>query len=192
MKLKLFILSVFASIIPLFSCKKEKIDGFVKYTIKRGNHNSNPLATKVFFNKCNINESAYFTSASVYNLNGSDQLDWNKLGGFKLDYNSVPKNAAMIVWRYNIVSGLFEIAPYFNNDAIIFPEINEIISVNDSEIFSYNISLDKDKATVNITKGNLSISKTRTLRNAYVFTSVSAWFGGNKTAPNDINLFIKR
>lgn len=179
----------------LFACKKTdslKNSGFTKYTVNSGDHNSTPFYFKGYVGECNINASAYFTENSVYNLNSVDQLDWNKLDGFKLDYNGVPNHAAMVAWRYNVIDSIFEIAPYFNNNGLVLPDTNEIIKVKPYEIFYYNVSLNGKNSSISITHKLVTITKSRVLRNAFAFTRVSAWFGGNMTAPNKVELFIKR
>jgi len=189
---KIFLLSICA----LFGCKKEvnefKLDNYTKYTVNSGSHSSTPVFLKTFINSCNINGSAYFTENSKYNLGTSDQYDWNKLDGFKLDLNSVPNNSAMIAWRYNIVDNVFEIGPYFNNYGLVFPDNNQIIKVGVNEVFGYNVKLSGKVATISITKGNVTVSKVKELKSAFIFTRVSLWFGGNRTAPNKIEVFIKR
>lgn len=177
----------------LFGCKKDKdLSGYQKYSIKSGSHNSTPIYLKTFWNKCNISSSAYFTENSKYYLGDSDQFDWNKLDGFKLDYNSIPNNAAMVAWRYNTLEGTFEVAPYFNKNGIVFPDSSEIIKVNVNEVFSYNVSFDGSNATVAITKNGVIVNKAAVLKKTTLFTRVSVWFGGNRAAPSDLEVFIKR
>lgn len=180
----------------LFACKKEvnqlKLTGYTKYTVAQGSHNSTPVFLRTFWGGCNINGSAYFTENSKYDLGDSDQYDWNKLDGFKLDFNSVPNNAAMIGWRYNLVDSTFEIAPYFNNYGIVLPDSNQIIKVAVNEVFDYNIRLSGNTATISITKDNITTTKFRVLKYASFFTRVSLWFGGNRVSPKNVEVFIKR
>lgn len=180
-------------LITFFSCNKSKdMNGYVKYKVKKGEHASSPLYFYTYVKSCNIKSSAFFTEKSVYDLKNSDQLDWNKLDGFKMDLNRVPTHAAMVAWRYNIVDSVFEVAPYFNNNGLILPEFNEIIKLKEGETFGYNISLYGDNANVTITKGVVTIGKTLKLRSGFILTRVSLWFGGNKKAPNDIEVYIKK
>lgn len=179
----------------IFGCKKVdqlRVSGFTKYSVSKGGNSSTPIAFQTFINNCNINASAYFTEKSKYNLVDVDQFDWNKLDGFKLDLNSVPNNSALIGWRYNVVANYFEIAPYFNNNGLVLPDNNEILTILPNEIFTYNVKFSGKKATISITKGNITITKTRQLKSAFIFPRVSLWFGGNKTAPNNLEVFINR
>lgn len=178
----------------LFACKKEvnplKLTGFTKYTISQGSHSSSPIFIKPLSGDCTISGEAYFTEDSFYDLGTIDQLDWNKLDGFKLDYNPVPNHAAMIGWR--ALDSVIEVGPYFNNKGIVFPDTNEILRIPPFEIFYYTISLRGKVATVSITYNGTTITKSQVLRSAFLYTRVSFWFGGNRTAPNKVECFIKR
>ena len=72
------------------------------------------------------------------------------------------------------------------------PDNNQIIKVAANEVFSYNVKLTGKVASISITKGNVTISEVRELKSAFILTRVSLWFGGNRTAPNKIEVFIKR
>lgn len=167
--------------------------GFTKYYINAGSHTSSPVIFYPQYGNCNINGQAYFTEKSFYDLKDEDQLDWNKFDGFKLDYNSVPNNSAMIAWKASLIDSTIEIAPYFNNYGLVLPDSNQIIKVKPYEIFSYNVRLNGDIASISITKGLITINKMRKLIRPYTpYTRVSFYFGGNEVAPNYVETFIKR
>lgn len=184
-------------VLALFSCNKADFNqdldfkkGFTKVTIKENNHSSTPLFTKVYYKNCKFSGKAYFTENSKYYLS-NNSLQWNKLTGFKLDYNTVPNNAGMVAWRYIPSDTIFEVAPYFNKNGIVFPDTNEILRVKVNEQFDFFCQLQGKNATIRISKDSTIIEKQLTLINALFFTRVSVWFGGSEKAPNDIELYIK-
>lgn len=181
----------------IFSCQPKPIDPdiyskWTPITIKKGDHKSSPIDTKVLTGDCHLEADFKFTEGSRYFLNDIDSLDWNKLFGFKLDYNNVPNHSAMVGWRYSKWNNTWEVCPYFNNDGIVFPDTNEILTVSEKEIIKCEAILQSDKAIIKISANGQSITKTQILKKGVVYTSVGVWFGGNKTAPNDIIVWKRK
>jgi hypothetical protein len=180
--------------LALFSCQKQEFDidalkkKYRRVTIQENTHTSSPLFTKVFYKNCDFTGSAYFTDKSRYYLT-NNVLQWNKLSGFKLDANSVPNHAGMVAWRYIVNDSIWEVAPYFNKNGIIFPDTNEILRVGMNEVFNFRCKLQGKNATITIFKDSTMITKGVELINALFFTRVSVWFGGTEKAPNFIELY---
>lgn len=86
-----------------------------------------------------------FEADCKYNwLPDKDQWDWNKLCGVSLKLLA-PKNqnAVMIAWRFNPLSGLFDVVPYFNENKRVIVSPNKI-TVTENEVFEFTISQDKE------------------------------------------------
>lgn len=147
-----------------------------------------PAVTVPFVKK--VNGTATFTPKSVYNLNNEDQFDWNKLSGISF---SIPGdvNSTMVAWRYNVASGDFEVAPFFNVDkARILPTPAEIVTVPIGETFDFTVDYDG----ISITYGDQTVSKaTPSGLTPNVWTSyrTSVWFGGTSLPPNLIKLKLR-
>lgn len=131
-----------------------------------------------------------FTKNSVYDLNNADQYDWNKLSGISF---SIPGdvNSTMVAWRYNVSSGNFEVAPFFNVDkARILPTPAEVIAVPIGDTFDFHVDYDGitisygDKTVVKATPEGLTPSFWTSYR-------TSVWFGGTSLPPNLIQLKLK-
>lgn len=137
-----------------------------------------------------VNGIATFTPKSVYDLHNVDQFDWNKLTGIGF---SIPGdvNSSMVAWRYNVTSGNFEIAPFFNVDkARILPTQNEIITIPIGETFDFKVNYDG----ITITYGDKTVFKPTPeglTPNFWTSYRTSVWFGGTSLPPNLMKLKLR-
>jgi hypothetical protein len=188
----------FIPLLLLLACNKAVLEktlpdpaDYKKFSIQQGDHNSTPLLMKMFYQNCYINGKFYFTEASKYNLGDEDQYDFNKLVGFKLDYNPVPNHSALIGWRYDTLMDCFQVAPYFNKNGLVLPLSSEIVDIEPYEVVNYQIKLQGKLATIRLYNEYFDIEKELELKKAGLFTRVHPWFGGNEFAPNDIELYLR-
>ena len=171
----------------VLSCNKH--NDFVKYTIKEGKHISTPI--KLELTKSNVLKgSFYFTKYSKYNLHSVDQLDWNKLTGFKYDLG-YPDRSVMIGWRYDTLNNVFQVAPYFNNNGNINPLDSEIINISENEIVLFQITHKDNTAGVYLSGKNSYSYKEICLESGNLKSIVNPYFGGNRKATNEISLYLK-
>jgi hypothetical protein len=137
-----------------------------------------------------VNGFGTFTKNSVYDLNSADQNDWNKLSGISF---AIPGdvNSTMVAWRYNVTSGDFEVAPFFNVDkARILPTQAEIITVPIGDTFDFHVDYDG----ITIGSGDKTVFKatpTGLTPNFWTSYRTSVWFGGTSLPPNLIQLKLK-
>jgi hypothetical protein len=98
---------------------------FTEYTFMPGRHQSYKDGTstlnifsQTLYNYKKLNNISYtvvFDSSAVYDWKGDpDQLDWNKGGGFALDWKRNDRDNLMWAWRYNPDAGEFELTTYIN------------------------------------------------------------------------------
>ena len=134
----------------------------------------------------NILTFAYrFDETAIYNLNGIDHFDTNKLLGFKYGLNP-RKNSFRIGWRWSLEDEYVIIAAYSYIDGIRsikdigYCFINEIYSAEIEETHEEVIYRFKDLTHRVSKSGNESGKK------YYSFP----YFGGNQKAPHDINIEI--
>jgi hypothetical protein len=183
-------------VLTIASCKKERIDlevsnkRFTQVCTDKGKHSAYPIYTTILRGDVHYSGSAYFTQESNYELT-ANHLQWNKLTGVKLDDNSPPKHAALIAWRYNPTLDAFELAPYFNNDGIVFPLPNEIIAVPINSVIDYNVKYIAGEAIISIRHESNIVRKVLTVPDRKVSYRVGAWFGGTERAPRDICLWFR-
>lgn len=137
-----------------------------------------------------VNGFGTFTKNSVYDLHSADQYDWNKLSGISF---AIPGdvNSTMVAWRYNVNSGDFEVAPFFNVDkARILPNQAEIITVPIGDTFDFHV----DYGGITIGYGDKTVFKatpTGLTPNFWTSYRTSVWFGGTSLPPNLIQLKLK-
>ena len=137
-----------------------------------------------------VNGFGTFTKNSVYDLHSADQYDWNKLSGISF---SIPGdvNSTMVAWRYDVSSGNFEVAPFFNVDkARILPTPAEVIAVPIGDTFDFHVDYDG----ITISYGDKTVYKATPqglTPNFWTSYRTSVWFGGTSLPPNLIQLKLK-
>ncbi len=147
-----------------------------------------PLTMKPWVKK--VTGSATFTDRSVYDLHSVDQYDWNKLSGISF---AIPGdvNSTMVAWRYNVDSGNFEIAPFFNVDrARILPVPSEVITVPIGQSFDFAV----DYNGITISYGDQTVYKATPAGltpNFWTSYRTSVWFGGTSLPPKVIKLKLR-
>ena len=155
------------------------------YQIKSGNHRSG-----IFFRpflKSRLSFCAKFSQSCIYNFNTVDQFDINKLMGFSRGLHH--HNSARIGWRskedkIEIVSYCYinKIRIQEETLAIISPEENIYCSIFDKKT-SWIISVQ----TISFYK-KIEIPKDNVIKFGYM---LFPYFGGNMTAPNNMEINIE-
>jgi hypothetical protein len=131
-----------------------------------------------------------FDESCEYLLNGNrDQWDWNKLYGWSLGFNH-HKNSVRLVWRYNPIERVVEVAPYcYINGKRVLPDKSHIEQIRIGEKIKTSIEILCDTARV-------TIESDITCRYDFEFSDcekkplLGCWFyfGGNRKAPHDITI----
>lgn len=133
-----------------------------------------------------------FTENSKYNLNDSDQLDWNKLIGVCYGVFGIHKNSDRIVWRYDAERDVFELAAYWYNNGERGYKILSTVEVG--EEFRVRMRVIYREGRYRTEYKLYKVEKTFTYDNYHEDISkynkfrCSCWiyFGGNRKAPKDI------
>jgi hypothetical protein len=116
-------------------------------------------------------------------------LDWNKLAGITFTPWRPDRNSSMVVWRYNIQNGTYEVGPFFNVDfRYVFPTEDEIITVPVDQTFTYSVDYDG----ISVTYGDRTVSKSTPADlkpNFWTSARVTGWFGGSEVAPRTISYY---
>jgi hypothetical protein len=168
----------------------------VKYTIKKGSHSSGFRFCPVV-NKKQMSVLVKFDVSCRYELQGEDQKDWNKLFGWS--YLRHQDNSVRVVWRYNENRNDIEVAPYLHSRGkIIFPNESQIICIA-IDCFTCIDLIDTGDQYLVITDMGLgdntevcsSMMPLNGIRKFPVGYKLYPYFGGNQTAPHDINIFME-
>lgn len=175
-----------ALLLTLFgSCRKEFVDGFLKYTILEGKHRSvitmdTQQGDELSF-KCRFDESAKYTSVDPVN-----QYDINKLYGFADCSDNHQDNSARFGWRW--LNGNLEILAYVYNDGVFsFRKIGDV-SIN--EIHEYSIVITDEQYIFRLDNNQIYMSRTNNC-NVGLYYKLYPYFGGDEVAPHDIRIYIK-
>ncbi|CAN1545052.1 hypothetical protein MCEMIE22_01941 [Mycobacteriaceae bacterium] len=156
-------------------------------TIYKGTHFVIPNRWALWVTK--DSGGATFTADSAYDLKDADQLDWNKLAGITFTPWRPDRNSSMVVWRYNLQNGTYEVGPFFNVDfRYVFPTTDEIITVPVDQTFTYSVDYDG----ISVTYGGRTVSKSTPADlkpNFWTSARVTGWFGGSEVAPRTISYY---
>ena len=156
-------------------------------TIYKGTHFVIPNRWTLWVTK--ESGDATFTADSAYDLGDEDQYDWNKLAGITFTPWRPDRNSSMIVWRYNLQNGMYEIGPFFNVDfAYVFPTDDEIITVPADETFTYTV----DYNGITVSYGGQTVYKptpANLMPNFWTSARVTGWFGGSEVAPRTVSYY---
>lgn len=130
-----------------------------------------------------------FDESCEYLLDNGDQWDWNKLYGWSLGFNH-HKNSVRLVWRYNPIEQVIEVAPYCYIDGKCeLPTKSQIIEIKIGEKVRTSIEV-----LDNIVR--VVIESDITCRYGFRFSDCGRkplfgcwfYFGGNRKAPHDITI----
>ena len=153
------------------------------YTIPKGWHYSIP-AFPIPSIKNSYKWEVTFDDSCKYDINGPDQLDWNKLVGVS-NYLNPRKESIRFVWRYIVKMDLFEIATYieenknFKTSFFCYVKSNELLSLSMKFVDgSVAVSAKGCTKILNFPKNKLTFR-------------CNPYFGGNQPAPHTMNLKLK-
>lgn len=184
MKQLLYLLLLSAAFI---SCHKpeitEDLDGFVVYTIKKGEHSA---GSSVSFRAGNSIEClGVLTESCIYTINPEDQGDTNKLFGLS-DSLSHSDHSARFGWRY--YNNQLEILAYVRRNGNFYYDVLGTVKPGDVERYKIEI-LDN---VYRFTFKDKVFDAPRTSKYTGPRYTLYPYFGGNQTAPQDIVIKLKR
>lgn len=163
------------------------VAGFKKYLIKKGEHSSGFRIAPFYGNKI-VKYEAIFTRSCLYEIDGPDRFDINKL--FGISYGLHHKNSARFGWRANGDSIEISAYCYKSGDRII--KTIRDVAVGKPYVFTmrgtkefYELTVESEGAII----GYAKISKPKTIQFGY---RLFPYFGGNVPAPHNIRILIKR
>jgi hypothetical protein len=156
-------------------------------TIYKGTHFVIPNRWALWVTK--ESGDATFTADSAYDLKDEDQYDWNKLAGITFTPLRPDRNSSMVVWRYNLQNGMYEVGPFFNVDFnYVFPNDDQVITVPADQMFSYTV----DYNGISVTYGDITVHKATPVDlkpNFWTSARVTGWFGGSEVAPRTVSYY---
>ena len=168
----------------LFGCEKPKT---TIYVCKAGQHDFKPSPIPFPFGAKTMTGWARLDSSCHYNDLGEDDLDWNKLAGvyrWADGYKNV--NSFIVAWRPDPIRNTFQLCLYENIAGANRPHESAIFKVRAGEGFTF--WLQESSGFYALWINGTYIDDQDNGRPFGTVGKVSAWFGGNRTAPHDMSL----
>lgn len=187
-----WVILVAGLILWLSSCSQpEYLDPpLKKYTVQGGRHDFLPNHTLLPGEARDFEGVITFHSSMWYNNLGEDNHDWNKLFGV-YRYIDIYKdvNSFILAWRPDTkIEGMFELCMYENIQGKNAPKESAIYKVRANERFTF--SLDEINGKYSLYVNNTLLGTQQNGHTYKVIGKISAWFGGNKTAPHTMWLYM--
>lgn len=174
----------------------------MKFFIEKGKHQSTPWAPN-FIKPGTIKKKIFFNNSNIYELEGEDQLDWNKLFGVTFGifptivngkiYRPTHYSSVRFGWRYNPKYKVFEITPYYYVAGVRhYHEIDKspICALLPYKLYDFYIISSYTDVVFKINDSNGNNLYYYKVPCQYGFTPKTGWqlnpfFGGNKPSPHD-------
>lgn len=158
------------------------------YICKAGQHDFKPSPVPFPFAAKTMTGWASLDSSCWYNDLGEDMQDWNKLAGVYRWADVVKnKNSFILAWRPDIkIRDVFELCLYENINGANRPHESAIYKVRAGEGFTFWLQESSGKYALWINGTYLDDQDND--RPFGTVGKISAWFGGNRTAPHDMSL----
>jgi hypothetical protein len=158
------------------------------YTVQKEQHDFKPSPFPLPEQAKSYVVTFMLDSSCWYNSLGVDNLDWNKLFGvYKWDDYKKNKNAVMVAWRpYLTRRNAFEICLYENINNANRPHEDRIICILSNRFYAATLLEENGRYTA-----LLNLDTLGTQQNELRYRTIgknSAWFGGNRTAPQRMKL----
>ena len=201
--MKLLLLLTLIVFLPIKIWANDTIKLEEKYRFDKGSHFSKPrnLFSRGIELPDTLRWSCRFDKSCCYYINDEngkmqeDQWDYNKLTGITFSPLNPLNNTAMVGWRHNPQTSLFELVPYWHVSKKRFFKDNPFLTVKPDENFIVEIITNKLKKEVTI----LIKTKKNTLKETKSFEKIPdnaslihPYFGGTSRAPSAMELYLKR
>lgn len=205
---------VYLALIFIFvasACNRPAVGVWEEFCVRTGSHDFKP-SPLIINNDANIAYEWKFTPSMRYDLDGSDQCDWNKLTGVSWNLLNNHKDAFMVAWRWHL-DGYWQVAAYYHDEGRTFwadapctyanayetdPAIPVSIVYPDESgggYFQTHIDIQETTGHASVT----ILADETTFFEHYFgvepgqnYREIGAWFGGDEVAPHSMCLQRKR
>ena len=170
----------------------------MKQTVRKGEHDFKPNEINLHFGNFDLIWKVGFTPSCWYDSLGEDNADWNKAGGIGKMLTANNKNAVMLGWRPMLgVPGAFQAVIYVNNNW------GEFVTGTPNRVGQYEeafIRIKRWGSKLSVYAGYIIVSEKRLITTDHmevfdmtgILRERGAWFGGNRTAPQDMELWVSK
>jgi len=179
-----WVIALMGLILWLSSCTKPET---TLYVCKAGQHDFKPSPVPFPFAAKTLTGWALLDSSCWYNDLGEDTQDWNKLAGVYRWADVVKnKNSFILAWRPDPMRNVFQLCLYENIDGANRPHESAIYKVNANQGFSFWFA-ESNGEYILFVDGTF-LGEQDNDKPFKTIGKISAWFGGNQTAPHDMSL----
>lgn len=160
------------------------------YTARAGQHDFTPSPLPIPGEARTLEGTAKFMPSCWYDNLGEDQSDWNKLAGvYKWSDVVKNKNSVILAWRPDIkIRDMFDLILYENIDGANVPKESGVYKIKAGEEFRFMFAELGGQYLLYI-NGTLLGTQANDI-DYKVIGKISAWFGGNRTAPWDMHIYM--
>lgn len=166
------------------------------FRIPAGRHRARPLRFGLWRNRQIFTWQVTFMPSCIYNLNGPDQDDTNKLCGIGYLPGGHHKDSARFGWRYADKKGMIELSAYCYVDGnrvinhICFCEIGKTYRIQLRALYrNYVFECDEISNKYLKPTGGIVVKPNHTKKLQY---RLGVFFGGNQVAPHEIKIELKK
>jgi hypothetical protein len=161
------------------------------YKIKEGRHRAYPLSLGIHFGKTSESYEVIFDDSCRYTLEGVDQEDTNKLFGWS--YGLHRNNSIRCGWEYVPEVDKIKLTLYvYESEIRIEKEINQLYDINEK----IRLELLYKANRIILMSGNyeekFGMKFIESSMKSIWGYKLGVYFGGNKTAPKDMKIWIKK
>lgn len=167
-----------------------------KYHIKKGKHSASGFNFG-FTIKNRIKFRACFSQSCLYDLQSNDNYDINKLFGFSTTWFH-HKQSARVGWRC-VDGNQIELLTYSYNDSKRALDESDLLGevkpnqwfvceiIDHEDCYEYRFSFENNE------EKRLTIAKDKKQKDWFIFHYyLYPYFGGNRPAPHDIEIYLER
>lgn len=159
-------------------------------TVLKGKHRAKPLKFGIYWNKTILEREVIFNDTCKYFLLGEDMADTNKLFGMGFLWGLHHTDSARFGWLYDSASDKIKLVAY----SYVAKEriMKDICLAPFNTKITCKLSLENSKYcfTVYWNSSPLYIEKIPYSHKKKLAYYLQLYFGGNQTAPHDINVDI--
>lgn len=164
-----------------------------RFSIKPGQHDFSPRDPLAFYtyNNSKLQWQFRFNANCWYDSLGDDNADWNKLGGITAAFSPNNVDSLLIGWRPDPQPGYFQVCIYENIGRENRPQENRIKVISSNQFFSVTFLPLNDEFAINWQIPNFPAeywTKSNQRKPFKLWRIIGLWFGGNRTAPQEMNI----
>jgi hypothetical protein len=195
---------IFLALLPIFSLyANDTTRPKHIFVFKKNSHFSTPRNIFSRFIKkpdtlkwlCRFDKTCCYTMPLGNGQYHEDQWDYNKLTGFTFTPTNPLNTTAMVGWRYNPNTRVFELVPYWHiHKTRLFDEKRFVTALHDEDIHITMIpNFEKNEVTIIIKTQNGVLTDTQKFKKlAQRGSIIQPYFGGTSSAPNDMHLYCEK